>query len=427
MDTARWLELGEPLAALRLGGRRGVLTLLGLALLAAWTGHQGAVFLLLGLLALAGTARLWADRALLAVEGRHELIEDRAFPGESLRLRLVAVNEKALPLAWLRVRSAIPPALTPPDAPRRWPYSERGGYLQGMSALAWYSRAAWEFELPCRSRGVYRVGPLELTSGDPFGFFTQRALLSERATVLVYPRVVPLRRLGFPLAAGLGASQRRRALQDDPSRAAGVRAYRPGDPLRRIHWKATARQGELQVRVLEPAAAPQLLLVLAADTFDFPWTRYREDLFELAVSALASIAWRALEDGWQVGLLANSPQPARLPPASSPGQLGLALEALARVEPSSRLTVAQLLAEQPASGGRAATYVLAAGRTTVALRLALERLAAARRPMVLLYGDEPPTGGARLPAYRLRQWDDLAATLEGPGEIVGSSVMSPES
>src|SRR5205814_1197432 len=199
----------------------------------------------------------------------------------------------------------------------------------------------------CRSRGVYQVGPLELTSGDPFGFFTQRALLFERATVLVYPRVVPLRRLGFPLAAGLGASQRRRALQDDPSRAAGVRAYRPGDPLRRIHWKATARQGELQVR-----------------------------------------------------LLANSPQPARLPPASSPGQLGLALEALARVEPSSRLTVAQLLAEQPASGGRAATYVLAAGRTTVALRLALERLAAARRPMVLLYGDEPPTGGARLPAYR---------------------------
>jgi uncharacterized protein (DUF58 family) len=349
---------------------------------------------------------------------RHELREDRAFPGESLRLRLVATNDKPLPLAWLRVRSALPPALTPPNAPRRWPYSERGGYLQGLAALGWFSQAVWEFDLPCRRRGVYQVGPIEVTAGDPFGFFVRRQLVPQRQTVVVYPRVAPLRQLGFPLASGLGVAQRRRALQDDPSRTAGVRDYRPGDPLRRIHWKATARQAELQVRVIEPAAAPLLVLVLAADTFNFPWTRYREDLFELAVSALASIAWRALDDGWQVGLLTNPAAAIKLPPASTPQQLGQILEALARAEPASRLTVAQLLADQPL-GLRTATYVLAAGRSTVALQVAIERLQAARRPLVLLYGDEPPTGGPRLPAYRLRQWDDLAATLEGPGETLG--------
>jgi uncharacterized protein (DUF58 family) len=330
----------------------------------------------------------------------------------------VVANDKLLPLAWLRVRGAVPPALTPPDAPRRWPYLERGGYLQGLVALGCYSQAEWDFELPCRARGLYRVGPFELTSGDPFGFLSRRILLADRATVVVYPKVVPLRRLGFPLAAGLGVAQRRRSLQEDPSRAAGVRDYRPGDPLRRIHWKATARQGALQVRVLDPAAPPLLTLVLAVDTFDFPWARYRQDLFELAISALASIAWRALEDGWQVGLLLNGASPVRLPAGSSPRQLTQLLEELARVEPACRVTVAQMLSEEP-TAVRTATYVLAAGRTTMPLLLAIERLTTARRPTVLLYGDEPPTSGPRVPAYRLRQWDDLATTLEGSGEVVG--------
>jgi uncharacterized protein (DUF58 family) len=418
MESARWLESGEPLAALRLGGRRGVLVLLALCLIAAWSGHQAVVFLVLGLLALAGAAHLWADRALSNVECSHQLLEERAFPGESVRVRLIAANNKVLPLAWLRVRSAIPAALTPPESARRWPYLDRGGYLQGLAGLGWYSQAMWEFDLPCKARGVYRVGPLELTAGDPFGFFTRRAVLAAREAVVVYPRVFPLRRLGFPLGSGLGLAQRRRSLQEDPSRAAGVRAYRPGDPLRRVHWKATARHRELQVRMLDPAAAPLLLLVLAADTFDFPWTRYREDLFELAVSALASIAWRALEDGWQVGLLANAPERLQLPPASSPGQLVQVLEQLARATPASRLTVAQLVANQ-AIGPRTATYVLATGRSTMALMVALERLQAARRPLLLLYGDEPPTTGPAVPAYRLREWDDLATTLEGRPEMVG--------
>jgi uncharacterized protein (DUF58 family) len=418
MSAAHWLEAGERLPSLTLGGWRGVLLLAGLGLLAAWSQRQAEVFLVVAALLVAGIGRLWARESLRGLTCHHELREDRAFPDETLRIRLIAENRKLLPLAWVRVRSALPPALTPTSGVRRWLGWDRDGYLEAISALGWHSKAVWEFDLPCRARGVYEVGPIEVSSGDPFGFYARRAILPGQATIVVYPRIVPLRQLGFPLAAGLGVSQRRRSFQDDPTRSAGVREYRPGDPIRRVHWKATARQGELQVRVLEPAAAPLLLLVLASDTFDFPWTRYREDLFELAASALASIAWRALEDGWPVGLLTNSGDTLKLPPASSPQQLTLILEELARVEPRASISVAELLADQP-HGFRAATYVLALGRGTDPLRTTLEQLAAARRPTVLLYGDEPPVDGPRLPAYRLRQWDDLAATLEGSGELIG--------
>ena len=418
MDSARWLELGEPLASIKLGGRRGVLLLALLALLAAWTEHQAAVFLLLGLLALVGLARVWADHALDRVVCAIEAAEDRAFPGDSIKIVLVAENSKLLPLTWLRARAAIPPSLTPSNMPSRWPYSETGGYIQGLTTLAWHSRARWEIELPCRGRGVHQVGPIEITSGDPFGLFGRRAVLQIHRSLVIYPRVLPLRQLGFRLPADPGATLPRRAWQEDPARAAGVRAYRPGDAVRRIHWKATARQGELQVRLLDPVAAPTLLLVLLAETFDHPWTRYREDLFELAVSAVASIASRALADGWPVGLLVSGAPPVRLPAASSPRQLLNLLEALARVQPQAPLSVADLIGPA-AIGARSSTCVIAAGRTNDALRAALSTLEIARRPIVLLYGDEPPTSGPGLQAYRLRAWDDLARTLEGPGHWIG--------
>jgi uncharacterized protein (DUF58 family) len=415
MDTARWLEAGEPTTTFQIGGRRGLIALLGVALLAGWTGHPFTVFLIVALLATLGIAKLWARAALRDVTVEQHLPESRAFPDERLRLIVSASNHKLLPLPWLRFRSAIPSALTPVGAPRRWPYVERGGYLQALSALNSRSQVRWEFELHCRRRGSYEIGPLELTSGDPFGFLVGRRVAQQRLNVVVYPRIQPLRQLGFPLSSGFGFALRRRALQEDASRAAGLRAYQHGDPLRRMHWKATARHGELLVRTFDPAASPRLLLVLGCDTFNFPWTRYREDLFELAVSALASIAWRALEDGWQVGLLINGPQPARLPPASSPRQLDEILEALARAEGAGETPISQLLAEQTVAP-RATTVVIAAGRGTVPLSLALERLRAARGSAILLYGAAPPTAADRLPRYRLRQWDDLAATLEGDGE-----------
>jgi uncharacterized protein (DUF58 family) len=161
-----------------------------------------------------------------------------------------------------------------------------------------------------------------------------------------------------------------------------------------------------------------LMLVLAADTFDFAWTRYREDLFELAVTALGSLAWRALEDGWQVGLLANTLEPVRLASSSANGQLTEILEALAKVEPRSQVNVDQLLAARSRSR-RDLTYVLATGRATPPLNETLERLRAAGRTTVVLYGDDPPVTSGPLSVYRLRQWDDLATTLEGPGEVSG--------
>jgi uncharacterized protein (DUF58 family) len=113
----------------------------------------------------------------------------------------------------------------------------------------------------------------------------------------------------------------------------GVRDYQPEDGMRRVHWKATARHQQLMVRLYEPSAISRLVLVLAADSF----ASSEDDApFELAVSAVASVAHYCVEHQMQFGLLSNArlgegSGHARLSAGSGDAQLIALLEQLARV------------------------------------------------------------------------------------------------
>ena len=110
-------------------------------------------------------------------------------------------------------------------------------------------------------RGEARTGWVELRSAAPFGVAERRRRLPADATTLVLPRVVPLGALPFVDLA----SSREAATETEPRRGQGpeylgVREYRPGDPIRQVHWRLTARHGELVVRDLEEHRVPRLAL-----------------------------------------------------------------------------------------------------------------------------------------------------------------------
>jgi uncharacterized protein (DUF58 family) len=129
-----------------------------------------------------------------------------------------------------------------------------------------------------------------------------------------------------------------RKLFEDPNRPMGVRDYRPEDSFRRVHWPATARTGELQVKVYTPTSAPVLVLCLNVSTSVRYWEGISPDLLERLVTVAASLANQGIEGGQRVGLLsngclANADQPFRVAPGSSPRHLARVLEALAGVTP----------------------------------------------------------------------------------------------
>jgi uncharacterized protein (DUF58 family) len=155
-----------------------------------------------------------------------------------------------------------------------------------------HSRTEW-YPLPTGRRGVVPVGPLVVTLTDPLVLFRRVHSYGPAGSLLVRPRTVRLATL---------TADRRASIEDTPSPVAGgtatfhaLRQYVPGDDLRRIHWRSTARTGALMVRQLDDASLPTTTIVL-----DDRAASYRDDDFELAVDVVASVALAGVRLGFPV-------------------------------------------------------------------------------------------------------------------------------
>jgi uncharacterized protein (DUF58 family) len=115
-------------------------------------------------------------------------------------------------------------------------------------------------------RGIWEFGPVQLSSGDIFGFSVKRALLEEKQSIVVYPKIVPIHVLGLPTLHPFGDFNTPRRVMEDPLRPVGAREYAPGDSFRHIDWKATARRHTLQTKLFEPSASRPLAVFLNTRT-----------------------------------------------------------------------------------------------------------------------------------------------------------------
>ncbi len=308
--------------------------LTGVFILAAWKGQWGVAILLALIFSAAGLAALWSRVSLVGVRCQRTIGEKRLFPGESTQLTLQITNRKPLPLTWIRLDDEFPAEMAADEATS--PGSRAGVCLLSRSAsMLWYSKVSWRCSLRGRRRGYYRIGPMGVTSGDIFGFYPRSAKAPSEDHVIVYPQIFPLEELGVPPVYPLGENKALQRIFQDPTRTLGLRDYRPGDSLKHIHWKASARHSRLHVKVFEFTTNLKISLLLAVDTFQGQGSR-REENFELAVSTAASIAYYLIENGTPAGLFANtcladSGLPASIPPGGSQDQLMHILDALAKV------------------------------------------------------------------------------------------------
>ena len=149
-------------------------------------------------------------------------------------------------------------------------------------------------------RGVFTTGPVLLTSGAPFGFSRSKRTVEVPGHTTVVPRWVDLS--SFPILEPSSFPSdvlHERARTGAGQEYLGVREYRPGDPQRAVHWRSTARVGQLVVREFEEEVQSRVTLVLAGGDFGEP----PDSAFEMLVSAAASIAIYALNTGHPVDLL----------------------------------------------------------------------------------------------------------------------------
>ncbi len=404
----------RPLAAAPwLFGKQGLALLVLTTAIAATFLATDVTFLAGSLLLVGLIARAWAALAFIRVTYTRGTSRDRAFRDDELVLESVLSNPRLLPLPWVEVWEQLPLALRP-EAPRERSYIDLERVWVSRGLAVWpYRRVRWRRKLVCSQRGVFQLGEVRLRTGDPFGFFererTYTGSLSSQQ-VLVYPRLIPLRRLALPPHHPSLDVVSPHSHVSDPTRTATVREYRPDDPQRLIHWPSTARRGSLHVRVLEPATSLHVSLLLDARGFSFGV--YREELLELTLSAIASIAVFLQGQGAPTAFLANTETPVVIPAAASVPQLQAMLVSLARLEPTAGPHVVPWALEHVPTGN---TVMLCSSDVAPDLDAAISQLQRSGVRVLLVLAATESRGPRRagVSTLRITPGCDLAALLEG--------------
>lgn len=282
--------------------------LLALALLALVLGlalrFEPLVYLFYGLVGVYLVNRIWLGRSLGALRGERAIGQERAsadsdssaFLGDRLPVTIELRNDSWLPVAWAVVQDQLPAGL------------HTVGGARWVLSLAPKARRVLRYELYCGRRGYYPVGPLLASGGTPWESDRTARTLAPAHAFTVYPHIVPLDQLGLPSRLPLGARRSHNLLLPDPARLVGVRDYAPGDRLRDIHWRASARLSALQVKKFEPSQPLQVALFLDLDeaVYDF---RTRERASELAIVVAASVAADVIRQRQAIGLISNGRDP----------------------------------------------------------------------------------------------------------------------
>ena len=231
-----------------------------------------------------------------------------AFEGDEGEMIEVIGNDRPLIVPWLRVESRISRHL---QFGRQENLDVSGSmYHKSLFTLMHYQRITRRHRVRFLHRGEYNIGSASLTAGDLTGLFQCGREIRTDAAVTVYPRLLDDRELPMPFSRLIGEWMMERQLQRDPFLINSIRPYRPGDPVRDIHWPATARTGEAHVRVHDFSAQTRLMVVLNAQLKENQWDNlmeYEQAAIEREISLAATLCVRALRAGLTAGFAANMP------------------------------------------------------------------------------------------------------------------------
>jgi len=323
-----------------------------LALAGSLSGTSIVVLLGLAIVLLEGIRALWRRRGLADVEYTRRLSTHRAVVGDVVGLDISVWNRKRLPLAWLRAEDAATAGLVVRE--RELIHSETmGRALANAWTLAPFERVVRHFHVEAIRRGVHELGPARLAVGDLFAGLADETDYRRIDRLVVRPRTVPVHGLP-PRARWGGGEPSRRGLLEHPLAYAGVRDYQPGDPLRKVHHRASARIGRPLTKRFDPAREREVIIALDIQSLDGPaWQpTFDDDLVESLCVTVASLARRLRDDGAAVGLAvagySGAPRPiAVLAPSEAAEQLPRILDLLARLSPFPSATFDRLLGTLP--------------------------------------------------------------------------------
>ena len=283
------------------------------------------------LLLFAGAA-MWAV-ARLTMEGlsvKRAVGQAYAHLGDTIELTYELRNDHALGKLWLEVFEQS-----------NWPEHLPGRVL----SIGGKKTRKWKVLVKAARRGRFHLGPIVMRSGDPFGLFGTEVRVPEEALLLVYPRVAPLPYWTLPGSFLEGSVLTGQRSLQSTSMVMGIREYRPGDALNRIHWRSSARHRDLQVKEFELDKTADLWIYLDLERH---WHRGEgeDSTEERCITVAASVVQKALtREHRNVGLVTSGTRAEVMHPDRGTKQYGKLMQYLAEMQVAGTRSLAETIVE----------------------------------------------------------------------------------
>ncbi len=242
---------------------------------------------------------------------KHLLISRRflkpaVFCGEQSEMIETIVNDRLAVIPWLRIESRISPYLR---FGRQDNLEVRGEmYHRSLFTVMPYQKIVRHHRVTFLRRGIYNVGTAALTAGEITGIFRAGREQALNMSVTVFPRLLDPEDLPLPLQELTGNWTHERQLLKDPFLVRGIREYQTGDPIRDIHWPASARMQSLQVRIHDDESHMHLMVLLNGQLRDDQWDDlmdYEQEKIEALISIAATVCIQVMHQGMKAGLSGN--------------------------------------------------------------------------------------------------------------------------
>src|SRR5215208_1697258 len=276
------------------------------------------VILLIGMGGTWLACRWWARGLARSLQFEREMRFGWAQVGDRLEERFTLTNQFVLPATWVTIQD------------HSTLVDHNASVATGVDGS---STSQWKISTQCTRRGVYTLGGTTLETGDPFGIYTLTFEDPTSSTLAVMPPVVTLPNFHILSSGWAGEGRTNPRSLEETINASHTREMTPDDPMRRIHWKSTARQGKYFVHQFEGNPAGDWWIVLDLDQATQVGNA-PDSTEEHGVILAASIAAQGLKQEHPVGLTINGRKPSWLVPRRNEHQHRALLKTLAVAAPS---------------------------------------------------------------------------------------------
>lgn len=254
----------------------------------------------------------WSDCVVAVrqnVPGEGQDLEIRI--GSKVPMVVSVTNTGKLPVAWVLAEDLMP-RLTATQGEetdssselyRAAPLTIDGPRLAVLSLMPGQTKHI-RYTIHCRRRGYFQIGPTVLETGDPVGMYRRFQLGTRPLFITVLPKIELLSTYEIGSRRPIGEIRIRSNVMPDPTRLRGIRQWQIGDPMRSVHWAATARTGTLHSKIYEPSSVIGATLVLDMHVSTNP-NRNEPVRTDLGITAAASIAAALHDAGEPFGMVTN--------------------------------------------------------------------------------------------------------------------------